>query len=118
MCTNLALLANPYRQEILRLAWMREQSAGQIARRFPVTFGAVSQHLAKLTAAGLVRRRRDGRRILYVADRAALGPLAAALEAMWSERLAVLKNLAEAAEQRTDRSRAAPVASGRSRRLD
>jgi DNA-binding transcriptional ArsR family regulator len=82
----LSLLAEPKRQEILRLVWGRELTAGQIAACFDVTFGAISQHLALLREAGLVRRRREGRKRLYTADRERLGPLAPALEAMWAQR--------------------------------
>lgn len=91
----LQVVSEPRRREILRLVWDRELSAGEIARRFEVTFGAVSQHLAVLRAAGFVRARRDGNRRLYRADRERLGPLAVALEAMWSE---TLDRLADAVE--------------------
>jgi len=99
--TALALVAQPTRQSILRLVWGRERSAGDIAARVDVTFGAVSQHLRLLTEAGLVQRRKQGRSRLYRARRAAFGPLAATLEAMWSDRLGRLKAVAEAAERET-----------------
>jgi DNA-binding transcriptional ArsR family regulator len=92
----LTLVAEPRRREILRLVWDRERSAGEIAAHFPVTFGAVSQHLGLLREAGLVRVRRDGRRRLYSADHDVLGDLGPALEAMWA---ASLDRLAEAAEE-------------------
>lgn len=92
----LHLLAEPTRMRILQLVWDQERSAGEIARQFRTTFGAVSQHLGRLRRAGLLRQRRDGRRLFYQADRAALGPLAAALEQMWTQQLTVLKALAEA----------------------
>ena len=94
----LQAVAEPRRREILRLVWRRELPAGEIAAACPVTFGAVSQHLRVLREAGLVRERRDGRRRLYRADRRALGPLARALEGMWSESLERLKSLAESEE--------------------
>lgn len=90
------MVAEPRRREILRLVWDEEHSAGEIAAQFPVTFGAVSHHLTILREAGLVRMRRDGKRRLYRADRAALGDLAPALEAIWA---AGLDRLARAAEQ-------------------
>lgn len=89
------VILEPRRREILRLVWDRELSSGEIAARFDVTFGAVSQHLGVLRDAGFVRVRRDGNRRYYRADRDRLGPLAVALEAMWS---ATLDRLAEAVE--------------------
>jgi DNA-binding transcriptional ArsR family regulator len=82
----LSLLAEPKRQEILRLVWGRELAAGEIAACFDVTFSAISQHLALLREAGLIRQRREGRKRLYTADRDRLGPLAPALEALWAQR--------------------------------
>jgi DNA-binding transcriptional ArsR family regulator len=108
MTAAIELLAEPKRRTILRLVWAEEKSAGRIARHFRVTFGAVSQHLARLLAAGLVRRRREGKQLFYVANREALGPLAAALEAMWSDKLGTLKSLAEAEQQRNNVDSAKP----------
>ena len=93
---TLKALTAPLRREILHLIWEEERTAGAIADRFEVTFGAVSQHLKVLRDAGLVGVRPDGRRRWYRARREALGPLAQALEAEWSGRLARLKALVEA----------------------
>ncbi len=102
MDLNFKLIAEPRRQEILRLIWDGERSAGEIAERVAVTFSAVSQHLAKMRAAGIVVVRRDGRRRLYSCRKSKLGPLAAYLESLWSERLGRLKRLAEAEEDAAD----------------
>lgn len=83
----LQVVAEPRRREILHLVWDRELSSGEIAGRFDLTFGAVSQHLGVLRGAGLVNVRRDGNRRLYLANRERLGPLAPALEAMWTSSL-------------------------------
>jgi DNA-binding transcriptional ArsR family regulator len=93
---TLQLIGQPARREILRLVWDRELSAGEIAGRFDVTFGAVSQHLGVLRDAGLVRVRVAGNHRYYRADRARLGPLAQALEAMWSDSLDRLAAAVEA----------------------
>jgi DNA-binding transcriptional ArsR family regulator len=93
------VVSEPRRREILHLVWDRELSSGEIAGQFDLTFGAVSQHLGVLRNAGFVRVRRDGNRRLYQADRDRLGPLAQALEAMWS---ATLDRLAEAVETDPD----------------
>jgi DNA-binding transcriptional ArsR family regulator len=103
----LALLAEPRREQIMREVWRTERSAGQIAGVMPVTFGAVSQHLRILLDAGLVTVRLDGRRRWYSANRAALGPLAPALEQMWFGKLSQLKHLAEAEQRRIDAEGAA-----------
>lgn len=92
----LAAVASPRRCEILRLVWRRERSSGEIARAMPdVTFGAVSLHLGRLAAAGLVTVRAEGRLRFYRARREPLGPLAAALERMWDDALWTLKLEAE-----------------------
>lgn len=95
----LQVVGEPRRREILRLVWDRELPAGEIAARFDVTFGAVSQHLGVLRDAGFVTVRSAGNQRFYRADRDALGPLAQALEAMWSS---ALDRLAEAAEADPD----------------
>ncbi|MGW1887401.1 ArsR/SmtB family transcription factor [Streptomyces sp. NPDC001970] len=92
-------IAEPRRREILRLVWDAELSAGEIAERFDVTFGAVSQHLKVLRNAGLVTLRQDGKRRFYRADRESMGPLADYLQSMWSTKLDTLAELAEAAER-------------------
>ncbi|MFI8186731.1 ArsR/SmtB family transcription factor [Actinacidiphila glaucinigra] len=91
-------VAEPRRREILHLVWDAELSAGQIAERFDVTFGAVSQHLRVLRDSGLVTLRQDGKRRYYRADREAMGPLADYLQSMWATKVDTLAALAEAAE--------------------
>lgn len=93
------VIAEPRRREILRLIWDDELSAGDIAARFEVTFGAVSQHLKVLRDTGLVTLRKDGTKRFYRADREALGPLADYLQAMWTTKLDTLARLAEEAER-------------------
>ncbi|MEU9700618.1 metalloregulator ArsR/SmtB family transcription factor [Streptomyces sp. NPDC047981] len=93
------VIAEPRRREILRLIWDDELSAGDIAGRFEVTFGAVSQHLKVLRDTGLVTLRKDGTKRFYRADREALGPLADYLQAMWATKLDTLARLAEEAER-------------------
>ena len=98
---TLTAIASPRRREILRLVWDEEREAGEIHRAMPdVTFGAVSQHLKALLAAGLVVQRADGRHRLYKARRDALGPLGRSLETMWGDALWRLKLHAEFAESR------------------
>jgi DNA-binding transcriptional ArsR family regulator len=61
-------LADPTRRQILQDLRDGELSAGEIASRFAISGPSVSRHLAVLKAAGLVRDRRDGNRILYALE--------------------------------------------------
>jgi DNA-binding transcriptional ArsR family regulator len=61
-------LADPTRRQILQDLRDGELAAGQIASRFAISGPSVSRHLAVLKAAGLVRDRRDGNRILYALE--------------------------------------------------
>ena len=101
----LTLVAEPSRREILSFLWSGERSAGDVAERMPVTFGAVSQHLRVLREAGVLEVRKDGRRRLYRVRREALGPLASVLEEMWTGNLRRLKATAEFEEKRHARKR-------------
>ena len=97
----LTVLASPRRQEILRLVWTQERSAGEIRDAMPdVTFGAVSLQLKTLAGAGLVAQRAQGRHRFYVARRDALGPMAGVLERMWDDALWRLKLAAELEQSR------------------
>ena len=105
----LIALASPRRQEILRLVWRRERSAGEIhAAMGDVSFGAVSLQLKTLAQAGLVDCRREHRHRFYRARRDALGPVGQALESMWEDALWRLKLQAE-----LEHSRRGPRPSGR-----
>jgi DNA-binding transcriptional ArsR family regulator len=103
--TNLfEILAPPSRQAILRLIWMEEKNASQIAARMAakshITFGAVSQHLAILREAGLIEQRKHGRERWYRANQKPLGAIAEYLESMWFSRLTKLKAAAEKEERK------------------
>jgi DNA-binding transcriptional ArsR family regulator len=90
-----AALADPIRRRVLELVRDGEVPAGELAAQFPVSRPAVSRHLRVLREAGLVHERRDGRLRLYRADPAPLAELRGWLERYWSDRLDVLKALAE-----------------------
>ncbi len=80
----LEAIASPRRREILRMVWDREPAAGEIAAGFDVSWPAISQNLAVLRKAGVLAQRRDGTRLFYRADHAAIGPLAEVLRTMWA----------------------------------
>ncbi|MBW3672450.1 MAG: metalloregulator ArsR/SmtB family transcription factor, partial [Acidobacteria bacterium] len=63
------VIAEPHRRQILGLVWEDELAAGDIADRFEITFGAVSQHLSVLRRAGFVDVRPEGNRRLYRANK-------------------------------------------------
>jgi len=96
---TLQVVAEPRRREILGLIWDEEMAASEIASRFDVTFGAVSQHLAVLREADLVAVRKEGNRRLYSADQEALAPYKTILETMWGD---TLENLARVIEEASD----------------
>ncbi len=112
----LAAISSVRRQELLRIIWTNERSAGDLAAAMPdVTFGAVSLQMKKLVDAGLVRCRAEGRNRYYRANREALGPLAKTLEAMWSDALWRLKLAAELEEGRRGPRSRPPARRRRSR---
>jgi DNA-binding transcriptional ArsR family regulator len=113
----LQALATPRRREILKLVRRRERSAGEIHRALgELTFGAVSQHLGVLEAAGLVSVRREGRNRIYAARFEGLRPLREWMDAMWDDALVRLARLAEAAEAAEATARPARGARARPRR--
>ncbi|SRR6266545_1405099 len=59
------VLADQTRRQVLQDLRAGELAAGEIASRFSLSGPSVSRHLALLRAPGLVRKRRDGNRILY-----------------------------------------------------
>lgn len=97
----LGTIASPRRQEILRLVWDRERSAGDIHAAMPdVTFGAVSLQLKVLADAGLLTSRAEGRHRFYRARPKALEDVAPLLERMWDDALWRLKLAAELEQSR------------------
>ena len=100
---TLDAVASPRRRAILKLVWDAELSSNEIASHFDVSWPAISQNLRVLKDAGLVTERRNGTQRLYRADRANLGPLEAALVAMWETDLDRLTELAEAEAKRRRR---------------
>ena len=64
-----AALGNEHRLRIVELLREGELCVCEIAPEFKLDLSVVSRHLAALVHAGILRSRRDGRRILYqIAD--------------------------------------------------
>ena len=60
---------------------------GELAKRFPVSRPAISQHLAVLKHARLVTDRADGNRRVYQLDAAGFESLRTYFEQFWSDAL-------------------------------
>jgi DNA-binding transcriptional ArsR family regulator len=92
----LKAIAEPRRQEILRLVLSQERAAGEIASHFDISRPAISKHLRVLREAGLVRERREGTQRLYRVDTGSVLELRRFLESFWDEGLMAIKQAAEA----------------------
>lgn len=84
----LVALADPTREQIVRLLIEGEKSVGEIAERLPVSRPAVSKHLRLLESSGLVRFRSEGVRNIYGLQPQALAELRDELDKMWERALA------------------------------
>jgi DNA-binding transcriptional ArsR family regulator len=91
----LKAIAEPRRQEILRLVWSQERAAGEIAQHFQVSRPAISKHLRVLREAGLVEERRKGTQRLYRARAESMLELRRFLDSFWDEGLLAVKQAAE-----------------------
>lgn len=91
----LKAIAEPRRQQILRLVWLQERAAGEIAAQFEISRPAVSKHLRVLRQAGLVEERRAGTQRLYRARPERLADARRVLESFWDEGLAAIKRSAQ-----------------------
>ena len=61
----LSSLSNAVRLELLSIVSERESSVGELCSKLDMSQSAVSQHLAKLRADGLVTTRRDAQTVYY-----------------------------------------------------
>jgi DNA-binding transcriptional ArsR family regulator len=92
----LKAIAEPRRQEILRMVWDSEHTAGDVAAHFDLSRPNISKHLRILTEAGLLNARRDGTRRLYRARQERVAELRQFLDSFWDDSLAAIKASAEA----------------------
>jgi DNA-binding transcriptional ArsR family regulator len=84
----LVALADPTREQIVRLLIDGEKSVGEIAERLPVSRPAVSKHLRLLESSGLVTFRSEGVRNIYGLQPQAIAELRDELNKMWERALA------------------------------
>jgi len=82
----LAALANERRLAILCELIEGERSVGELVDAVGLTQSALSQHLAKLRAAGIVATRRDAQTIFYRLASAAASSVLATLAAIYCAR--------------------------------
>lgn len=100
-----AALADPTRQRMLTLLADHDHgSAAALTGPLALTRQAVEKHLRVLERAGVVARRRDGRRVSYAVRSDTLRTSAAWLDELargWDRRLAAVKQAAEAQDAAT-----------------
>jgi len=93
-------VAEPRRREILSYLAFKERPVGEIVVTLRLAQPSVSKHLRVLRDVGLVRTRRDGRRILYRTNAEAIRPLhewSKTFERFWGHQLLRVKERAEGA---------------------
>jgi DNA-binding transcriptional ArsR family regulator len=88
-------LADPTRRAIFERLARGPRAVGELAREFPVSRPAVSQHLKVLKAAGLVLDEPDGNRRLYRVDPRGVEAMRAYFDSFWSDALAAFQRAAE-----------------------
>jgi len=91
-------LADDTRRAIFERLTRGEAAVKELTARFDVSQPAISQHLAALRKAGLVKERREGRHAYYRVQPSGLKPLIdwiAHYQAFWADRIDRLKALLE-----------------------
>ncbi|MCL2429066.1 MAG: metalloregulator ArsR/SmtB family transcription factor [Alphaproteobacteria bacterium] len=96
-------LADPTRRAVFERLARGPRAVGELAKGLPVSRPAVSQHLAVLKEAGLVKDQADGTRRVYRIDPAGLGVIRAWLDRFWEDSLASFKTELEAAMRKEQR---------------
>ncbi len=91
-------LADPSRRAIFESLTRGEAAVKDLTSRFDISQPAVSQHLATLKGAGLVRSRREGRSVYYRVEPRGMKPLVnwiAHYRAFWTDHVGRLEQLLE-----------------------
>lgn len=89
-------LADPSRRAVFERLGAREMTVAELTEGAGISQPAISQHLASLRAAGLVRERRKGRNAYYRQEPDGLRPLADWVDryrAFWPEKIGKLKDV-------------------------
>ena len=90
----LAALADPTRRAIFERLARSPSAVGDLAREFPVSRPAVSQHLKVLKSAGLVTDQAAGTRRVYSVDSAGVAAIREYFEQFWQQSLASFRTAA------------------------
>jgi DNA-binding transcriptional ArsR family regulator len=91
---SLTALADPTRQRIVEMLARGPLCAGDIAKRFPSSAPAISQHLKTLRSAKLVRVHVDAQRRIYELDPSGLNELSGwvnEIRSFWGAKLESLE---------------------------
>jgi DNA-binding transcriptional ArsR family regulator len=92
-------IAEPRRREILNLLALQERSVSDLVDQLDCAQPSVSKHLRVLSDVGLVDARREGKRVLYRVNAAAIKPLhewTSTFQQLWRHQLSRVKARAEA----------------------
>jgi DNA-binding transcriptional ArsR family regulator len=100
--TAFGALSDPTRRAIFERLAAGPSAVGDLARDFPVTRPAVSQHLKVLKDAGLVVNRADGTRRIYQVHPPAVEALRTYLDSFWTTALDRFQSAAEARPRTPD----------------
>ena len=83
----MAALADPTRRAIVEQIGRTPAPVGRIAREFPISRPAISQHLKVLSDAGIVTATADGTRRIYRLEPSAIAALRDWCDQMWDAAL-------------------------------
>ncbi len=92
---GLQALSDPTRLAILQNLAERPRAVSDLARGFPISRPAISQHLKVLKTAGLVTDHADGTQRVYQIDARGIAALKLHFDALWNSVMAGFKQLAE-----------------------
>jgi DNA-binding transcriptional ArsR family regulator len=96
--TTFHALSDPTRRGMLASLALGEKSVGELGEPFRMTFAGASKHVKVLESAGLIRRRREGRKQICVLEAKPLEEAERWLrqwEKFWTVRLDRLETLIE-----------------------
>ena len=96
-------LGDPTRRAIIERLLGGPMPVGELARDFPISRPAISQHLRILKSAHLVVDRPVGNRRLYALDPDGVDELRAYLDRFWTHALAAFKKAADQRAHKEER---------------